>query len=97
MCKSKKKSWYEGTYNLLDRSTNDIASDLHGLPCSVLTALYRALTKMLSRYHCEPNLDSIWSVADELRYWNVCSFSYFHGKSGVGIHFEFFPINYHCL
>lgn len=82
---------------LLDRSTNDIAGDLHNLPCSVLTALYRALTKMLARYHCEPNLDSIWSVADELRYWNISSFSYYRGNSGVGIHFDFFPMNFNSL
>lgn len=61
---------------------------LKDLPSDVYDAVYCAFARYLIRYQVSPSYD-VFKLADEIRYWNVGCFSWYRGKSGIGVRFSF--------
>lgn len=61
---------------------------LKDLPSDVFDAVYCSFSRYLLRYQVSPSYDP-YKLADEIRYWNVSSFSWWRGQSGIGVRFSF--------
>lgn len=71
-----------------DNTFARVVEFLLNLPDDVYDAVYYTFSRHLSRFSVSPSYDRC-QFADELRYWNVSAFSWFYGKSGIGVHFSF--------